>query len=88
MLLTSPQSFSAVLRTFADHHDRFVRVSFAEENMKQLYPGFDFSMDDVFSRVEAFLDNGLPLAGRYVDRQFMCCVERKNLRSTHHLTDD
>lgn len=53
-----------VLRKYPDHVDHFLRVQFCDENGQDLFFNAKISLDAVYDRFKAVLENGIMIAGR------------------------
>ncbi|KAI1411393.1 RdRP-domain-containing protein [Hypoxylon sp. FL1857] len=63
----APEPSNRVLRQYAKHEDRFLRVQFADELIKgRIFPAPDDSTDNaLFNRVHRTLQNGIRVGGRH-----------------------
>ncbi|CAG8586693.1 12512_t:CDS:2, partial [Ambispora gerdemannii] len=62
------ETSNRILRKYVDYTDRFMRVTFTEENFERLFSGPDNSLEDIYNfRIKEILKKGFQVARRHYD---------------------
>ncbi|CAG8532252.1 7758_t:CDS:2 [Ambispora leptoticha] len=62
------ETSNSILRRYAEYTDRFLRVTFTEENFEKLFSGTDVNLKDIYDfRIRKILKEGFRVAGRHYD---------------------